>query len=64
MQLKKQKMICSNQTTSEIESTNQKISSLRSQKKGLEDIIDNNKSKIQELQQKIENLNQEIKDIS
>lgn len=52
------------QTTSEIESTNQKISSLRSQKKGLEDIIDNNKSKIQELQQKIENLNQEIKDIS
>lgn len=40
------------QTTSEIESTNQKISSLRSQKKGLEDIIDNNKSKIQELQQK------------
>lgn len=52
------------QTTSEIESTNQKISSLRSQKKGLADIIDNNKSKIQELQQKIENLNQEIKDIS
>lgn len=52
------------QTTSEIESTNQKISALRSQKKGLEDIIDNNKSKIQELQQKIENLNQEIKDIS
>lgn len=52
------------QTTSEIESTNQKISSLRSQKKGLADIIDNNKSKIQELQQKIENLNQEIKNIS
>lgn len=52
------------QTTSEIESTNQKISSLRSQKKGLADIIDNNKSKIQELQQKIENLNQEIKDVS
>lgn len=52
------------QTTSEIKSTNQKISSLRSQKKGLADIIDNNKSKIQELQQKIENLNQEIKDIS
>lgn len=52
------------QTTSEIESTTQKISSLRSQKKGLADIIDNNKSKIQELQQKIENLNQEIKDIS
>lgn len=52
------------QTTSEIESTNQKISSLRSQKKGLENIIDNNKSRIQELQQKIENLNQEIKDIS
>ena len=52
------------QTSSEMESTNQKISTLRSQKKNANEAIDTAKNKIQELNEKIENLNKEIDSIS
>lgn len=52
------------QTSSEMESTNQKISTLRSQKKNANEAIDTAKKKIQELNEKIENLNKEIDSIS